>query len=87
MRREAVTQVESQLKAVKSRFDANTAVKSDVLRVEVRLAEVREGLSSAINAVELARAVLENVMGTRLEGRQLPDKLPPAPWSDHVSMA
>jgi outer membrane protein len=87
VRREAVAQVESQLKAVRSRFAANTVVKSDVLKVEVRLAEVREGLSTAVNALELSRAVLENVMGTRLEGRQLPDTLPPAPWCEHVTQA
>jgi outer membrane protein TolC len=87
VRREAVTQVESELKAVRSRFAANTVVRSDVLRVEVRLAEVREALITSINAQELALAVLENVVGMRLGDRRLPKRLPPAPWSEHVDRA
>ncbi len=53
--------------------------------MEVRLAEVREALNTAVNSLELATAVLENVMGVRLHGRQIPQQLPPAPWSDHVT--
>ncbi len=84
VRGEAVTQVEQHLKIVESRFRNDTAVKSDVLTVEVRLAEVREASISARNQLQLAWAVLENVSGTRLETRELPDAIPAAPWSDHV---
>jgi outer membrane protein TolC len=84
VRRETVALLESQLKVVQSRFAANTAVKSDVLRVEVRLAESRENLITATNAFELAKAVLENVLGTRIGGRPLPQQLPAAPWSEQI---
>jgi len=80
----AVTQVESELRAVQARFRAQTAVRSDVLRVQVRLEEVREALITALSEHELAWAVLENVTGVRLAGRSLPDTLPAAPWSDQI---
>ena len=86
LRREAVAQVESHLKVAQSRLLAETAVKSDVLQVEVRLAEVREAALVAVNNRELAWAVLENVTGARLNGRRLPTALPPAPWSRHMAM-
>jgi outer membrane protein TolC len=82
--RETVEQMEDHLRAAQSRFNADTLVESDVLRVEVRLAEAREALSSATNSLELARAVLDNVMGLRLEWRRLPEELSAAPWSSHV---
>jgi len=84
VRLEAVTQVEQHLKSVKTRFHNDTAVKSDVLTVEVRLAEVREALISAQNQLQLAWAVLENVTGAPIETRMLPDSIPVAPWSEHV---
>ncbi len=84
VRREAVEQVEQHLKIVESRFRNETAVKSDVLTVQVRLAEVREALISAENQLELAWAVLQNVTGTRIEQQPLPAAIPAAPWGDHV---
>ena len=81
VREESVKQVKEQLKAVQSRFDAMTAVRSDVSRVEVRLASVEEALITARNQLDLAWAVLENVAGVPLPGKALPEKLPPAPWS------
>jgi outer membrane protein TolC len=85
VRREAVALVEDQLKAVQARFRAQTAVQADVLQVELRLAEVREALITAVNQAELARALLENVAGASLAGRGLPEELPPAPWSGHAA--
>jgi outer membrane protein TolC len=87
VRREAVQQVEQHLKIVESRFRNETAVKSDVLTVQVRLAEVREALISANNQFELAWAVLDNVTGTTLQRRPLPQQIPSAPWGDHVAEA
>jgi TolC family type I secretion outer membrane protein len=81
VRREAVRQVQQQLELVESRFRAETAVKSDVLSVQVRLAEVREALITAGNQLQLSWAVLEAVTGTRLGGRQLPREVPAAPWA------
>jgi TolC family type I secretion outer membrane protein len=84
VRSEAVEQVERHLGVVQARFRAGTAVKSDVLTVEVRLAEVREGLITANNQLELAWAVLENVVGRHVEQRALPEGIPVAPWSDRM---
>lgn len=82
VRQEAVDQVRRLLQSVRVRFRANTAVKSDVLSVEVRLAEVQEGLITARNQLELTWAVLENVIGARLPRLKLPRDVPPAPWSE-----
>ena len=87
VRREAVEQVEQHLKIVESRFRNETAVKSDVLTVQVRMAEVREAMISAQNQLELAWAVLQNVTGTRIEQQPLPEAIPVAPWGDHVDEA
>lgn len=87
VRREAVEQVEQHLKIVESRFRNETAVKSDVLTVQVRLAEVREALISGKNQLELAWDVLQNVTGTRIQRRALPTVIPAAPWGEHVDEA
>jgi outer membrane protein TolC len=84
VRREAVTQVEQHLEIVRARFRNETAVKSDVLTVEVRMAEERESLISASNQVELAWAVLENVIGASVEYRELPEVIPVPPWNEHI---
>jgi outer membrane protein TolC len=87
VRREAVTQVEYQLKMVEARLRAGKAVQSDVLQVQVRLAEVREALITARNQEALGLAILENVVGLSLSGRRLPEVLPEAPWSTHLREA
>jgi outer membrane protein TolC len=82
VREEAVKQVEQHLKIVDSRFRNETAVKSDVLSVEVRLAEVREAEITAKNQLELAWSVLENVIGSPIGRAPLPEQVTPAPWSE-----
>jgi TolC family type I secretion outer membrane protein len=84
VRIEAVGQVEAHLELVRSRFECGTAVKSELLAVEVRLAEVRESLITARNQVDLAWAVLQNVTGARIPRHDLPPELPPAPWSERI---
>ncbi|MBC8875678.1 MAG: TolC family protein [Planctomycetes bacterium] len=86
VRQQAVQQVSQHLDIVQSRFRNETAVKSDVLTVEVRLAEVREALISAENQLQLAWAVLHNVTGTAVSPRPLPEAIPTAPWNQHVAM-
>ncbi len=81
VRKEAVDQVQQHLKIVQSRYRNDTAVKSDVLTVEVRLAEVREALISAQNQLELAWNVLENVVGAPLTRQSLPTDVEAAPWT------
>jgi outer membrane protein TolC len=83
-RREAVEQVERELAAVQARTRAGTAVKSDLLLVEVRLAEVREALITAEGQWELGWAVLKNTLGVEVQGRALPAGVPPVPWSDRI---
>lgn len=84
VREETVQQVEQHLSIVQSRFRAETAVESDVLTVEVRLAEAREALISTRHQLELAWAVLDNVVGTTVPRRPLPEAIPEAPWDGHV---
>lgn len=84
VRGEAVTQVQQHLEIVKTRYRNETAVKSDVLTVEVRLAEEQESFISAQNQLKLAWAVLENVIGARVQVQELPDSIPVAPWTEHV---
>ena len=84
VRQQSVRQVEQHLEIVRAREQADAAVKSDVLTVQVRLAEVKEALITARHQHDLAWAVLENVCGTRIEQRVLPRELPAAPWSEHV---
>jgi len=84
VRAEAVDQVQRHLRIVRARFQAQTAVKSDVLSVQVRLAEVREALISSQNHVELGWAVLASVIGRPIDRQPLPRQVPAAPWSNHV---
>jgi outer membrane protein len=79
----AVGQVERHLALVRSRYDYGTAVRSDVLSVEVKLAEAREGLITATNQLELTWGILENVTGCKLP-HELPSQVEPAPWSARV---
>ncbi len=82
VREEAVRQVTQHLEIVRSRYRAETAVKSDVLSVEVQLAETKQALITVRHQVELAWAVLDNVVGRPLPRQPLPDTIPPAPWSE-----
>lgn len=84
VRQKAVKQVQRHLEIVRVREKAGTAVKSDVLSVEVRLAEAEEALVTAQHQFELAWAILENVVGSPLPRRPLPKTVAPAPWADRV---
>jgi outer membrane protein TolC len=81
VRLEAVHQVKQQLADAQSRVEAGTAVRSDVLAFQVRLAEVEEDFISARNHTKLAWAILENVTGASMAGWELPDELPEARWA------
>lgn len=82
VRQDTVKQVKSHLQIVKVRLRAGGAVKSDVLSVEVRLAEVQGELITARNQLELTWAVLENVIGAHMPRVKLPREVPSAPWSE-----
>jgi outer membrane protein TolC len=61
--RESVETVQTQLRVMQVRFRAGGVLKSDVLSLEVRLAQAREELIRAKNAYSLALASLANLMG------------------------
>ena len=61
--RESVETVQAQLRVMRVRFRAGGALKSDVLSLEVRLAQAREELIRTRNGYRLALASLANLMG------------------------
>jgi outer membrane protein len=61
--RESVDTVSEQLRIMEVRFDGGGALKSDVLSLEVRLAQAKEQLLSSENRYNLNLATLLNLMG------------------------
>ncbi len=59
----AVNSYESNLTVANKRLDGGTLLKADVLDVEVRLAQAREDLVRARNAITLATRALRNLLG------------------------
>lgn len=59
--------VSSAMQQTRSRVAAGTALKADVLSLEVRLAEAREAQVRADNGVELARAALRSLLALEPE--------------------
>ncbi|MBI5117760.1 TolC family protein [Candidatus Poribacteria bacterium] len=60
---ESVRQIRSQLDVASARFENEVALKSDVLRVTVRLAESEEALAIARHNIERAKSQLNLAMG------------------------
>ena len=77
--RESVTTVESQLRVMNVRFKAGGALKSDILSLDVRLAEARESQVRAENHWKTALIALAEVMGVS------PD--PPIPLKETSSLS
>ncbi len=63
---ESVKSLEESFRVAKERFRAGSAVKTDVLNLEVRLAQAREDLIRAENMVRLAAAGLNTAIGDDL---------------------
>jgi outer membrane protein len=61
--RESVSTVSEQLRIMQVRFEGGGALKSDVLSLEVRLAQVKEQLLSSENHYQLTLTTLSNLMG------------------------
>ncbi len=61
--RDAVNQAEAHLKTARSFFRQGVVDKNDVLRAEVQVNEMRQALVTAENAVEMATAALNRVLG------------------------
>jgi outer membrane protein len=60
--RASIAAVSSALRQAQARFSAGAALKSDVLSLDVRLAEARENEVRAQNGVELARAAMRTLL-------------------------
>ena len=63
---EQLRSLEESLRVARERFDAGSAVRTDVLNLEVRLAQAREDLIRATHATELAVAALNTSIGRPL---------------------
>jgi len=59
----SVTAVQSELTQSQTRFTAGTVLKSDVLSLQVQLAEAKEAQIQAANAIEMANAMLKILLG------------------------
>jgi len=59
----SITAVQSELDQSKIRFEAGTLLKSDVLSLEVQLAEARDAEIQTANAIELAQSMLKTLLG------------------------
>lgn len=68
VQQESVASLEENLRIARERLAAGSAVKTDSLNLEVKLAEAREDLIRARNGVELARAALNTAIGRNLVG-------------------
>lgn len=65
--RESAATVESQLRVMEVRYRAGGALKSDLLSLQVRLAEARQTLVDSENQYRIALTALSNVMGVNPE--------------------
>ena len=85
VRQESVATLAESLRVANERLRAGSAAKSDVLNIEVRLAEAREDLIRAQHGVQLALAALNTAIGrdlvseTALPEAARKDAAPPAP--------
>ncbi|MDD2767829.1 MAG: TolC family protein [Methylococcus sp.] len=61
--KKSVEAVTSELEHTRHRHQAGSSLKSDVLSLEVRLAQSRENETHALNSVELSRAAIKTLLG------------------------
>lgn len=59
----SIDAVKSELEQSRTRFEAGTVLKSDVLSLEVQLAEAQDAEIRAANAIELAQSGLKTLLG------------------------
>jgi len=72
---ESISSLEESLRVANERFKAGSAVKTDVLNLEVKLAQAREDLIRSRNGVQLAIASLNTAIGSDMinpEGLPVP---------------
>jgi outer membrane protein TolC len=78
VQRAAIAGIEESLRTARERLEAGSAVKTDVLNLDVQLAEAQEALIRARNRVELAIAALNTAIGEDLAAAAaLPPPAPP----------
>lgn len=63
---ETVSSIEASLRVARERFEAGAAIKTDVLNLEVQLAEAHENLIRSSNDMHLAVAALNTAIGREL---------------------
>ncbi len=73
VQKESVRAIETGLRAARDRFEAGSAVKTDVLNLEVQLAQANEDLIRAENGFQLAMTALNAAIGRDLV---TPENLP-----------
>ncbi|EJL46577.1 TolC family protein [Brevibacillus agri] len=66
LKKQSLTRAETQLKVAKAAFDVGTKAKTDVLQAEMGVAGAKAALTSAANAVEVARMDLNDFLGVDL---------------------
>ncbi len=85
VQKETVANLEENLRVANERFKAGTTVQTDVLNLEVQLAQAREDLIRAKNGAQLAIAALNTAIGqdlvpqAPLEEKQRTNLTPPPP--------
>lgn len=60
---DSISAIASQLKQTKLKYDAGTVLKSDVLSLEVQLAEAQNGEIRTANSIELSKTSIANLLG------------------------
>jgi outer membrane protein TolC len=74
----AVNAFEQHLAVARKRLDAGTLLRSDLLDIEVRLAQANEDLVRARNVAALAERILQNLLGIEQAGFDVVDTAPTA---------
>jgi outer membrane protein TolC len=72
----AITSYETNTALARKRFDAGSALRADVLDLEVRLAQAQEDLIRARNAKALAQRALQNLLGLEEKEFSVADTAP-----------
>ncbi len=67
--KDSITAITSELKQSKLRYEAGTVLKSDVLSLEVKLAEAQEAEIRAANGIELAKTGIVTLLGLSTDQR------------------
>ena len=83
----AVSSMESNLGVASNRFTQGTALKSDLLDSDVRLAEARENLVRARNALAISETIFRNVLGVGEKENVTAAELLPGPRGSGIPAA